>query len=340
MAYNYLGDLNVAHIENPDERRVTAALRASKIGVYEWDPKPDTVFWDHRMYELFGIPPGEPLDYETVDARIHPDDREMHANLVQQAIDPKGNGRLEVIYRVFPRDGQPMRWLDVVGDTFFKDGEPVRLIGTVQDITAQRAAEERNKLLINELEHRVKNTLATAIAVTNLSRQGRTNIDDYFTSIDSRLRSLASSHDLLRKSDWSAVKFNNLVTRAAKSLLGPNEKKVTVSGDALLIPGPNVMTMGMALHELLTNAAKYGALSQPNGNIHIQVTVASEQATITWQEIGGPPIEQSPKRRKGFGTTLLDQILPAEINGSASRQFNKDGLVFELKIRLNKESKI
>ena len=321
----------VAEISDPIERRIMAALKASKIGVFEFEPQTDTAFWDDRVRELWGIRDANQITYEVVVGQVHPDDRALHDAGTAQALDPNGDGRMDMTYRLFPKDGGPMRWIKATAECLFRDGVAVRLVGTVSDVTDERSAVEHNKLLINELQHRVKNTLATAVAVVGLSRRGCTDINQYFEAVDERLRNLSTSHDLLRQSEWSDVHFQELFSKAAESFLGARWKdhQITLNADALQIPAQHVMTLSIALHELMTNAAKHGALSVTGGKIEVTVTQEPTLWTLIWTETGGPVPKADPKNT-GFGHVLLEEILPNQVHGTADASLDAGGYRYVL----------
>lgn len=341
MKYFDHSDSEVAAISNADDRRVVAALRASKIGVFEFEPQTNTAFWDGRVRELWGIHSDDPITYEVVVAQVHPDDRALHDAETAKALDPSGDGHIDMIYRLYPKDGLPMRWVRAKAECFFQHGQAIRLVGTVQDITEEQTARLRNKMLLNELQHRVKNTLATAVAVVSLSRRGATNIQSYFDAVDERLRNLSVSHDLLRQSDWSPVQFTELFSKAAQSFLGSrwNKDCIRLEADYFEVPARHVMTMSMALHELMTNAAKYGALSTASGKIDAGFKHTDRQSFFYWREIGGPKPQPHAGKSKGFGSILLEDIVPGELGGASSLVFSDEGLRYEVTMPTLEETK-
>ncbi|WP_299961774.1 HWE histidine kinase domain-containing protein [uncultured Roseobacter sp.] len=331
----------VAAIRDADERRLVAALRASQIGVFEFEPETNTAFWDDRVRELWGIQSTDPITYEAIVAQVHEDDRALHDAETAKALDPDGDGHMDMMYRLYPKDGRPMRWLRAKADCFFQNGKAIRLVGTVQDITEEQTARLHNKMLLNELQHRVKNTLATAIAVVSLSRRGATDIQSYFDAVDERLRNLSLSHDLLRQSDWSPVQFTELFSNAAQSFLGPRwaTDRIRLDADAFEIPAWHVMTVSMALHELMTNAAKYGALSTGSGRIEAGIRNKDRSPAFYWRETGGPKPPPRPPKAEGFGRVLLNDILPGELAGTSELVFSEGGLYYEVTMRPFKEAK-
>lgn len=323
-------DRQIVEIEDPQERRIAAALRAAQIGVFEFEPATGKAFWDSRVRQIWNVPEDEEITYETVVAQVHPEDRQRHDEATAQALDPKGSRNLDFEYRLFPRGGGPMRWLHALGACSFKGDTPVRLIGTVQDVTQRRTAEERNILLLHELEHRVKNTLATALAVVNMSKVGQTDVDSYADAVRSRLFSMAQSHDTLRRSDWKEVDLHKLVQKEADVYLSENSPRFVMTGDPVLVPAQHVLTFSLAVHELFTNAAKYGALSNLTGRIHLKTEVKDGRVHFNWRETGGPTPLKPAETPSGFGSFLLRNVLVMEMKARLNYDVTPNGAIFEL----------
>jgi len=332
VKYSSFPNERVAEIPDPLERRIRAALRAGKIGVFEFEPKVNRAYWDDRVRELWGIPDAELITYEVVVAQVHPDDQEMHNRETERVLDPAGDGHMDMTYRLLPKDGHPMRWIRAQADCFFQDGEAVRLVGTVTDVTEIQTALELNKLLVRELAHRVKNVLATAVAVVGLSRAGATSVEEYFTAIDQRLRSLVASQDLVRQSEWSPVRLDALFEASAKGFLGRNRdtERLSISVGDIEVPPDHVMIFSMGLHELLTNAVKHGALSSPVGRVSVKACIGVDAVTIVWSETGGPA--PAPRGHQGFGVKLLKEIWPAQIDGVAGIDHVSEGMTYSIRI--------
>lgn len=322
--------LRVIQIQDAVQRRREMALLASEIGVFEFEPATQKAFWDHRIHQMWGIPDGQEITYDTVIKGLHPDDRDFHDRTTEAALDPAGSGHLDMTYRVIPLDGSPMRWVRAVASCYFEGETPVRLVGTVQDVTAEKKQMARNAMLLNELQHRVKNTFATAIAVIDLSRQGQVEVDPFFDAIKARLRAMARSHDALQRADWTDVDLMDCISREASGFLGPDNPRLRVSGPPLHIPATHVQTFNMVIHELFTNAAKHGALRNKFGRIDIQTDIKDGMAQLSWTEHSPEPIVPPSAAHQGFGTVLIDGILATEIDAKVSRDLSETGLQFTL----------
>ncbi|WP_341366162.1 HWE histidine kinase domain-containing protein [Yoonia sp. BS5-3] len=320
----------LARIPDPLERRTAIALHAAQIGVFEFEPQTERVFWDDRLRELWGVTLHEDITYDTVIAQVHPEDRDAHNAQTQLALDPSGPRHFDLEYRVLPRNGHPMRWIHTIADCHFDGDRPVRLVGTVQDVTARRMAEDHTKMLHDELEHRVKNMLATVISVVKLSRRGQHDVNDYAAAIEARLLSMSRSHDLLRANQWQPVDLLALIDREVSSFLGAAHSRVTIAGSSLILPARHVLTMSMALHELFANASHHGALQTETGTIAIAIERDGENARFRWAETAGHPPPQDPTERSGFGVLLLTQAAPAELMGKAEYKMRPGGLHYGL----------
>jgi PAS domain S-box-containing protein len=317
-------------VSEKELRRLQAALKASQIGIFEFEPQTNLAFWDDKVRELWGIPAGETITYETVLAQVHPDDHALHDKSTQEALDPHGTGQMDMEYRVIPRDGSPMRWIRATATATFQNDRPIRLLGTVQDVTERREYENRNELLLFELQHRVKNTLATILSIINMSKKGQNVVEEYSLSLQDRLISMAETHNVISKSDWKKVDIRSLLVKEFQAFFGDRPNAYTISGVDLLIPAPNVQIMSMAIHELLTNAIKHGALLHPNGTIDVTITKEDKIYSFNWVEKRGVPLASIDNPSGGFGSFLLTEILKAEFRGDVNYKILPEGLVFKL----------
>jgi PAS domain S-box-containing protein len=198
--------------------------------------------------------------------------------------------------------------------------------GVVRDITERKRAEERQKLLIAELDHRVKNVLARVAAVTESTRYDSGSTDEFVRALEGRIQSMAAAHGLLSQNGWQGVSLGVLV----RNQLAPyaTDGNVTISGADVVLTAAATQAIAMVLHELVTNAAKYGALSLPGGRVSISWERNSNDAKrsllrIDWHELGGPPI--SGAIQSGYGTSLIRDLIPHELGGSVDLAFAPDG---------------
>ncbi len=221
------------------------------------------------------------------------------------------------------------------------------MIGITADITQRKAVEaalreeiaEREKaqshqrLLIHELNHRVKNTLATvqSIAMQSLRTVAGDEAFDLFTS---RLMALGGAHDLLNEQNWEGANLNDVVLRMVEVHDRVKDGRFSLQGPSVRLPPNKAVAIAMALHELATNATKYGALSAAGGSVAIRwdLDQGADQLTLSWREEGGPEVR--PPERRGFGSRLIERSLAAELGGRASMTFAPAGLRCDLTAQL------
>jgi NO-binding membrane sensor protein with MHYT domain/two-component sensor histidine kinase len=207
----------------------------------------------------------------------------------------------------------------------------------VRDIAAARKAEEQQNLLIAELDHRIKNMLARVAVVAQRSRESSCSMDQFLEVLDGRIQSMANTHALLSRGRWKGVCLADLVRRELEPCIGICE--ATVEGPNVLLPEEATQALAMVLHELVTNSAKYGALSTPHGRVCVhwgcQSNGSSQSVlTIRWQEIGGPPVR--PPTRRGYGTSVICELIPYELGGTVDISYVTDGVQCRIEFPLEK----
>jgi len=203
----------------------------------------------------------------------------------------------------------------------------------VQDITERKAAEQRQKLLIDELNHRVKNTLATVQSLASQTARGAHTPSAFREGFEGRLIALSKAHDQLTIHHWESADLRELLSATLAPYAGVGADRVTLRGEDVVLRPRAVLTLAMAVHELTTNAAKYGALSVPSGQIEIHwrpVRGRNDRPMllIDWTEQNGPTVDE-PKTR-GFGSKLIEGSIAAELGGSARLAFRPQGLQCEI----------
>jgi NO-binding membrane sensor protein with MHYT domain/two-component sensor histidine kinase len=214
-----------------------------------------------------------------------------------------------------------------------------RTAAFVRDIMAARKAEEQQSLLVAEFDHRVKNVLARVAVVAQRTRESSRSMDQFLDVLDGRIQSMANTHDLLSHSHWKGVHLADLVRRELEPCTGVCE--ATVDGPDVVLSAEATQAVAMVLHELVTNAAKYGALSTPSGRVCVDWgcrTNGNSQTvlTIRWQEIGGPPV-RAPDRR-GYGTSVISDLIPYELGGMVDIAYATDGVRCRIEFPLEQAS--
>jgi PAS domain S-box-containing protein len=197
--------------------------------------------------------------------------------------------------------------------------------GVVRDISERKRAEQHQALLLTELDHRVKNILAQVAVVAKSTRQGSRSVDEFLRSLDGRIQSMAAAHTLLSQSGWQGVGLDALVrNQLAPYATGTN---VTINGADVVLTAPEIQAVSRVLHELATNAAKYGALSVSDGRVLVtwerKPNGRVSNLIFWWQELGGPPV--APKGHFGYGTNLIRNLIPHELGGTVDLMFAPEG---------------
>ena len=322
------------------EARLRLAQEVAAIGSWEWDPEEDSFVLSTEHAALFGsrLVTDAPLTLERFLEIAHPDDREAVRQAFSRALE---SSSYEVEFRVprVPADGgeDEIRWM--IGRGQRMPG-PVGRIGAVLgihlDITARKEAEQRQAMLAREVDHRAKNALAVVQAVLRLTRADTP--EAFARAVEERVAALARAHTLLAEANWTQVELRNLLLGEFTPFLGhaPGER-VRLEGPPVLVPATMVQPLSIALHELATNAAKYGALSTPDGCVAVlwQVLRDPRRLRLVWSEEGGPPVREIPGHR-GFGSRIIDQTLRRQLGGTSFFAWRLEGLRFETEFPLER----
>jgi len=201
------------------------------------------------------------------------------------------------------------------------------------DATESEAAKQLQRLMLEELHHRVKNTLATVIAITSQSLRTAESLEKGRSAIESRLTALGRAHDLLLHATWVRTKLTDVIHAAIEPFDSPDEQRFTVQETSIEVGAEAVLPLTMSLNELCTNAIKYGALSNTAGHVDIAVAVdeKAQHFKLTWTETGGPPV-QEPARRS-FGTRLIGRLAD-QLHGEIRLSYERVGMIYELDVPL------
>ncbi|UVC12835.1 MASE1 domain-containing protein [Mesorhizobium onobrychidis] len=304
--------------------RLQEALTAGAVTAFVWDVRTGSSQRSANAAQILDYEPRQTLTASNFLSRVHPDDRGRFKALVH-GVRPE-SPRYTVTFRFKRRDGWEV-WLEEVAKAEFDAmGRLVRLKGLTVDVTERKRSEEHQGLLVAELDHRVKNLLARVSVVITDTRPGSGSLDEYIQALDRRIQSMAAAHSLLSQNRWHGVDLMDLV----RHQLAPyaTDANTTIRGSNFTLTVAETQGLAMVLHELVTNAAKYGALSTRNGRVEVVCNRGpSENATnlsIVWREIGGPAIAASPQC--GYGVSLIRDLIPHELGGSVDLVFASDGV--------------
>jgi len=316
------------------EVQLKIALGAAQMGVWEGqvaDGRFVGLSGDPRALTMLGVEPGDPSGLDSFAKRLNPEDRAMFNAAATKALDSTGDGILDIECRITAQNHGAERWVHARAQAF-EAALGKRLIGTVRDITEVKEAEARQEILSAELQHRIKNTLAMVNAIATQTLRGD-DIADRRALFSSRLEALANAHDILTAKTWQGAPMRAVIEGAlAPHLSGGN--LVAVEGPAVELTPKQALSMALAIHELATNAVKYGALSVPGGSLHIDWTanglddLGQAQFRFTWRESGGPLVTEPT--RKGFGSRLITRVLAGDFSGQVSIDYDPRGIVCTL----------
>jgi PAS domain S-box-containing protein len=317
-------------LRQQSEARLRIALdAASAIGAWDWDIKKNRIYVDARFARMFSVDPesaaaGAPLDDFILG--IHPEDRARVSQAIQNAIESDADYKAE--FRILQPD-QTVVWVLARGRPYYDDkGAPDHFPGVVIDITDRVKAEQQRTLLVNELNHRVKNTLATVQSLAAQSMRGTDNTADARSMFESRLAALSRAHDLLTLESWEGANLQDVVDRALEPFR-TGEGRLTTTGPFVRLSPRQALAFSMAVHELATNATKYGAISNELGRVQIAWSIDRDHREgllkFRWVEEGGPSV--MPPQRTGFGSRLIERGLSTELGGDATIDFQPGGVV-------------
>ncbi len=308
--------------------RLELALDAGAIqGTWVWDVPTDRVTADERFAYTFGIDPEEArsgFPIERAVAAIHEEDRERVGEAIKAALAAGGDYRVE--YRTRNSDGV-FRWIEASGQVeLAANGTPLRFAGVAVDVEERRQAEERMRLLAQEVDHRAKNLLGVVQSVVQLTRAG--DVAAFKAAVSGRIQALARAHSLLADSRWGGVNINTLVREELAPFARTGVDRIRISGQALRLRPAASQALALAVHELATNGAKYGALSVERGTLDVswRFTTAGGKRMLEflWREAGGPSV--TPPSREGFGSTVMRTSVERQLNGEIALDWAPEGL--------------
>ncbi len=300
------------------------------------------VYINPQVFDALGYGPaeltGRPL--KALNDLVHPDDRRRVAEFAGQVRRAADGEVREIEYRIRHADGS-YHWFLFRETPFLRDesGKVTQILGTALDIGARKQADERQQMLIRELHHRVKNILATVQAIASATGRSSRSFEAFREDFAERLVSLGRTHSLLTREAWAGADLRDILASELAPYLGSGDGRVTIDGPSIVVPRDMTVPVGMAIHELTTNAVKYGALSVPEGRVHVTIETDGRQPeprmTLVWNESGGPRVE--PPQRKGFGTLLLNRLLASQLGGEVAIDYRPEGVVARMDVVLRKD---
>jgi PAS domain S-box-containing protein len=303
------------------EQLRSLALAAGQMGSWEWDAVHKRLFWDQGQYSIFGVSSENFVATpESVRRMIHADDEDTLTLALKTLAEDAQTVRTE--FRVNRPNGE-VRWcIGVAAASFDGPNHVARISGVTIDITDRKLAEERQTLLAEEVDHRARNVVAVIQSIMRLTRSE--NIDTYLSAVDGRIRALSNAHKLLSRSRWEGADLGKLVREEFAPYRADDAEKVSCEGPAILLQPSTAQTLALALHELATNAAKYGALSVPRGRVQLSWDLGPKGLALDWREVAGPSVKAP--RATGYGTRVVRAGIEHQLGGSVNFEWDADGL--------------
>jgi PAS domain S-box-containing protein len=231
-------------------------------------------------------------------------------------------------------DGAGLRWNDLHIEPLRNDaGDIVGVTGTSVDVTERKESEAHLRLLMRELTHRSKNLLAVIQAMARQTARHAGSTSGFLDQFSARLQALAASHDLLVRESWHGAYLRELVESQLAAFMGNDEPQVSVEGAPVALKPEAAQTLGLALHELAVNAAKFGSLSVPNGRLSITWALRDNAIELAWCEQNGPKVKV--RRKRGFGSMVIERNLASALDAAVNLTFDPDGLRCHIVIPAN-----
>jgi PAS domain S-box-containing protein len=310
--------------------QLALAARAALVGSYTYDVNKGVMQVSVGYAAIHGLPEGttEAL-YSEWRARVHPEDLGQAERLREQAFaDRRKEDNAE--YRIVLPTGE-VRWIERRGSiSYGEDGRPEQVVGVNIDVTERKRAERHQHALNAELDHRVKNVLATVSAIVGHAQEDSRSPVDFVTGLNRRIKSLAGTHELLSRSHWRGVPLVDIIRRELAPYATTN---TDIGGPSVMLKADATQAVAMVLHELATNAAKYGAFSNQTGRVSVRWRWLQNRSpimlAIEWQEIDGPPVRAT---QYGYGTSIIRELIPFELGGAAELSFGLGGTRCRLQI--------
>src|SRR5207344_1379479 len=303
------------------EQRRSLALAAGQMGSWEWDPVNGRFTWDDGQYRIFGVDPATfDVTVENVRKLMHPHDWKHLQNAIKPAAPNTPSFQSE--FRVCRPNGE-LRWcIGTAVATVDATDHVVRITGVTVDITDRKEAEERQALLAREVDHRARNALALVQSIVRLTRSD--TIKSYIAAVDGRIGALSRAHTLLAQSRWQGADLARLVEEELAPYRAGDDGKITANGPDVSLEPRTAQTLALALHELSTNAAKYGALSVMHGRVGVTWELQPDSLVLRWSESGGPATEAPAS--PGFGIRVISASIERQLEGETAFHWRPEGL--------------
>ena len=311
------------------DAKLRLAQDALEIGTFEWVPAQGVLNWSSKLISLWGLDPTDASPKPSVAlARLHPDDRRK---LLRSAVMLRRYGRMRTEFRIIrtqPDASAEVVWLAARARRLrHEDGVGSVSMGVAYDISDRKRADQQATLLAHEVEHRAKNVLAlvnSMLRVTPFETAER-----FVEAIEGRVSALARAMTLIGRRKWAGATLREILEDELAPFMDDGDVQVHFEGPRILLPPELAQAFSMAMHELATNAAKYGALSVPTGCVNTAWRICGDDVSFTWSETGGPRLDGAPER-SSFGSMLIRSTLEHQMGGTLIRRWEHEGLICEV----------
>ncbi len=313
-------EASTAQLRQSEESR-SLALAAGNMGSWDWNRDTGDCLWDDGQHGIFGVDRRHfAVTAENVRALIHPEDWQRLQSSLEVLL--KDRKPVQNEFRVKRPNGE-VRWcIGTAAPSIDSSGRVTRISGVTVDITDRKIAEERQALLAREVDHRAKNALALVQSIVRLTRAS--DVTAYTAAVEGRIKALSRAHTILSLSRWQGADIGGLVEEELAPYRTGETAKIEVSGPNVSLQPAAAQSLALALHELVTNAAKYGAFSSLSGRVNLTWELRPGTLVLTWTESGGPPTQ--PPSSPGFGTRIITASVEGQLAGRVSFDWRSEGL--------------
>lgn len=311
--------------------RLDLAYRATGLAAWDWEPETGRAVWTQTLLALLGLPADTPPSSELFFSHVHPDDINRLKRRLAEAFDARSDFSED--FRIVRQDGT-IRHLAGRGKVFADEADgPIRMIGINYDITQSKELEDRLQKLVGELNHRVKNVLNTVQAIAWQTMRHADSSESFQKAFEARIQAMATCHDVLVASGWQGASLHAMLDKTLAAHFREGQDEVRNDCPDVSLSPSVALGVTLMLHELATNAGKYGALSTHQGRIEVRCKLLDgDRLELHWSEIGGPGPAASPK--KGFGMRLIETTVRTDLHGDVMFDFREEGLYFSVSFPL------
>lgn len=313
-----------------DERmRLEQAIELTDMGVFSWDrDDPETMLWSDAQYAIYGVAPQTPITVHDFKGLVHPDDRALGRASITDVLQAADGGDFSFEHRIVRADGE-VRWV-MLHQRVRHDAQGLKSIhGTTLDITDRRTAEEQRRLQMREIAHRAKNGLTVMMAMVQQAARSSDTVEELAELLLSRFMAMAKSQELAMTSAGDPLPLSALI-RQVLEVFDLSRFDIDPALEAVTLHGDEGVSLALLLHELATNAVKYGGLSNEEGRVVLSLQGRKDGwAGVEWREVAGPPV--AAPTRKGFGMRLLATVLQSR-GGLVTPSFAPEGFVARIEM--------